>query len=214
MIRTLGMLLLTLGVIVAASAGIRLGETEYSATVADGRVALADAPGDIDAVPVPAATRLDDWIDEAGAQFLAGLLLLTLGAVLGRVAISREGDAETTADGRDFGATLASLQETITRIRDLQDEETPEEIRARIEAALETLVLPMIDARGVLQHHYGLGGSALVLGPLSGAERQLNRAWSALVDEHTPEGQQSLAAAIGQVELARQAFEELHQHPA
>ena len=79
---------------------------------------------------------------------------------------------------------------------------------------LGTLVLPMIDARGVLQRHFGLGGAALVLGPLSGAERQLNRAWSALVDGHGPEGQRSLAAAAEQATLAREALEELHQAAA
>ncbi len=214
MTRLLGMVLLVLGVIVAASAGIRLGETEYQATVADGRVALADAPGPANAVPVPAATRLDDWIDLAGLHFLAGLVLLTMGAVIGRVAINRDGEAETTADGRDFGSTLASLHAAIAEIRALQDEDPPEQTRSRIEEVLEKLVLPMIDARGVLQRHFGLGGGALVLGPLSGAERQLNRAWSALADGHAPEGQQSLAAAAAQVELAQQALEELHQSPA
>lgn len=209
------MVLLIVGVIIAASAGIRLGKTEYQTTVADGRVALAETSGSIDAAPVPAATRLDDWIDAAGLQFLIGLVLLTVGAALGRVAISRDEAAETTADGRDFTSLLEALDEAIAQIRAQQDDESLETTRTRVEAVLETLVLPMIDARGVLQRRFGLGGGALVLGPLSGAERQLNRAWSALVDGHGPEGERSLAAAAVEVELARQALEELHQeHPA
>ena len=210
MTKLVGIILLILGVIVAASAGIQLGEAEYQATVADGRVALADAP-ETAAAPVAAETRLEDWIGAAGWQFLAGLVLLTVGAVVGRVAINRDGEAETTADGRDFSSLLAALEEAVSEMLAGQEEDTPEQTCARIDDAQETLVQPMIDARGVLQRHFGLGDSALVLGPLSGAERQLNRAWSALVDGHVPEGRRSLAAAATQVALARDALDALHE---
>ena len=208
--KLLGIVLLILGVIVASSAGIQLGEAEYQATVADGRVALADAP-DAEAAPVAAETRLDDWMGVAGWQFLGGLVLLTVGAFVGRIAINRDGEAETTADGRDFSSLLAALEAAVAEMLARQDDETPEQTCGRIENAQEALVQPMIDARGVLQRHFGLGGGALVLGPLSGSERQLNRAWSALVDGHVPEGRRSLEAATVQVALAREALEELHK---
>lgn len=211
MTKMFGIILLILGVIIAASAGIRLGETEYQTTVAEGRAALLDAGSIATAAPVPAATRLEDWIGSAGVMFLAGLVLLTVGAVIGRVAIGRDGESETTADGHDFMSTLASLDKSIAQILEQFDAESLEETRIRIDEALEKLVLPMIDARGVLQRRFGLGGAALVLGPLSGAERQLNRAWSALVDGHAPEAERSLAAATAELDLAQRALEELHE---
>ncbi len=208
--KMLGILLLILGVIVSASAGIRLGEADFQATVVGGRAALTNAPAPVDAAPVAAATRLGDWFDDAGGQFLAGLALLVIGAVIGRIAMDRGDAAETTADGRDFGSQLSALADAIEAALQALHDKPLNETRARIERSLEQLLLPMIEARGMLQRRFGLGGSALVLGPLSGAERQLNRAWSALVDEHTGEGETSLAAAAAEVELARQALEDLH----
>ncbi len=211
MTKMLGIVLLILGVIIASSAGIRLGETEYRTTVADGRTTLLDAPRNAHAAPVPAVTRLADWFGGAGLWFLAGLILLTAGAVIGRVAIGRDGELETTADGHDFTSTLAFLYQAITQMVERFDAESLEDTRNRVDETLEKLVLPMIEAREVLQHRFGLGGAALVLGPLSGAERLLNRAWSALVDGHAPEAERSLAAAIVEVDQARQALDELHE---
>lgn len=205
----LGIALLALGAILAASAGIQLGEADYRATVADGRAALTDATESTDTAPVPAGTRLTDWFAEAGVPFLGGLVLLAIGAVVGRIAIGRDGAAATSTDGRDYAALLGSLAEAIEETRGGMTDQPMNETRAAIERALDDLVLPMIDARGALQRRFGLAGAARVLGPLSGAERFLNRAWSALVDQHAGEGEASLAAAGEQAALARQALGEL-----
>jgi hypothetical protein len=205
----LGIGLLALGVILAASAGIRLGKADYAATVADGRAALTEVTRSTETAPVPAGTRLADWFAAAGAPFLGGLVLLAIGAVVGRVAIGRDGAAATSTDGRDYAALLGSLAEAIEVTRAGMTDQPMNETRAAIERALTDLVLPMIDARGALQRRFGLGGAAQVLGPLSGAERFLNRAWSALVDQHAGEGEASLVAAAEQAALARQALGEL-----
>jgi len=212
--KLLGIMLLMIGAVVAASAGIQLGETEYRATTADGHAVLANAPADEKAAtaavaPVSAATRLGDWFDTAGMQFLTGLAVLTLGAVIGRLAIGRDGFARAQADGQDFAGQLARLSEAIEATRQGLGHEPLAETRKRIEQAQQEVVTPMIDARGALQQRFGVGGSALVIGPLSGAERQLNRAWSVLVDEHVEEGERSLEAAVAEIELTRAALAEL-----
>jgi hypothetical protein len=209
MMRLLGILLLVTGVIVAASAGIRLGETEFHATAEDGRATLEGAVAPAAAAPVDAATRLGDWFDVAGAQFLAGVVILTLGAVLGRVAIGRDGAARAGADGADFPGQLALLGEAIEAARTALGDEPLAATRSRIERALLEVVTPMIDARSALQRRFGLGGCALVIGPLSGAERQLNRVWSVLVDEHVEEAARSLDAAAAELAHARRALAEL-----
>jgi hypothetical protein len=207
--KILGVTLLVLGVILSASAGIRLGKTEYQATAADGRVLLSEVIRSADVTPVDAATRLDDWFDEAGKLFVAGIVLLVIGAVIGRIATDRDGAVGTGVDGQDFDSQLRLLAGAIEETRQRMDEETLEETRDRIERSLEDHVLPMIEARAVLRRRFGQGGSALMLGPLSGAERMLNRAWSVLVDGHAPEGKASLAAAAAEVEVAQQALVEL-----
>ncbi len=201
--------LLVIGVIIAASAGLQLGDTEFAATLADGRAALAAAPVAADAEPVPAQTRLSDWFDKAGLQFLFGLLLLAVGAFMSRLALQRDAAAQTAGDGRDFASLLGALDDAIAQMRGQQNEVTQEVTQRRIDDALETLVQPMIDTRATLQREFGLGGSALVLGPLAGAERQLNRAWSVLVDGHAAEAQRSLEAATVQVAQARDALQGL-----
>jgi hypothetical protein len=111
----------------------------------------------------------------------------------------------------DFGALLAALEGEVAGLA-VRMRETPDSaaMRHRIRTELEQLQLtrfePLVAARTRLQARYGLAAYAEVFGPLSGAERRINRAWTALVDQHWPEARDSVSHAAGQLEAARSAL--------
>ena len=209
LMKTLGILLLAAGIVVCASAGVQFGSEEYAAVVADGRAALGAAPAMAPADSAKtAAERIVAWYAVAGMPFAAGLLLLIAGAVIGRVAIRRDAAADGEGDGADFVAGLERLAAGIDECRNAADaaDAEPAAIRHEIERLQQDILEPMIEARASLQRHFGLAGYAAVLGPMSGAERLLNRAWSALVDGHMAEGRASLGGALAEAEAAGDAL--------
>ena len=208
MLKATGILLVAIGVIVAAAAGIQLGPAEYSVALQEARTALTGSTPQL-LPPTPAATRIDDWYGAAGSWFLGGLALLLAGAIIARVAIGRGGAAEAAADGHDFEDSLARLAVAISGTRSLLDQGSADSTRLELERLSRELVLPMIESRFALQRRFGLAGCVAVLGPLSGAERLLNRAWSALVDGHAAETRASLDGAAAEVEATQRALGEL-----
>ncbi len=207
------MLLLAVGVVICAAAGIQLGEVEYSAVAEEGRAALAAASADAQpALPASPQKRLAGWLAMSGVPFAGGLALLIIGAVMARIAIGRDGGAASGgADAADFAAGLERLVAAIREAGSALDaaDAEPVAVRQRIELIQQDHLEPLVEARSALQRRVGLTGYAAVLGSLSGAERLLNRAWSALVDGHLPEGRESLAGAADEAELALAALESL-----
>lgn len=164
------------------------------------------------ATPPSPETRLETWFGTAGIMFLVGVLLVITGAVIGRMAVKREateGDKESTGSGPyregevggDFGKLLEDLVTEIGKL-DAQMEgiEKPEvddfgDAKKKIEAMqLERFEL-LVGLGKKLQARHGIGAYAEVFGPLSSAERRVNRAWSALVDSHWPEASASVTEA-------------------
>lgn len=172
--------------------------------------------------PLPGPeTRLAGWFELSGMPFLGGLALIVIGAVLGRRAAKAEmsGDSKSGDDTRvDFGVAVADLAQKLRALADRAaalDAPTPaqrKEVQAEIEALQLTRFGPIVEARYQLQNRIGLAGFAHVFGPLSGAERWLNRSWSTLADEHWPETRTSLARSAEQMaEAAAALAEELKQ---
>lgn len=165
------------------------------------------------ATPQPRA-RLADWFSTAGALFLAGLALIVVGGVLTRRAEKAESTApEPMKDGaasgpRDLAVVFELLarraRELAEEIGEAQSLETSQ--REAIKSAIDTLHLdeiePVVESRARIQVRYGMAGFAAIFGPLSTGERKLNRAWSALVDQHPPEARTSLLEAAEQFDLA------------
>lgn len=169
-------------------------------------------------MPLPGPeTRLAGWFELSGMPFLGGLVLIIVGAVLGR----RAAKAELSDDGKsgddtrvDFGVAVESLAKTV---RDLSArasamaDPSPAERKA-IHQEIEDLQLtrfgPIVEARYQLQNRIGLGGFANVFGPFSGGERWVNRAWSTLADDHWPETTHSLERSAEQLALAAEALRE------
>ncbi len=210
-LKSLGILLLSLGVAVCVGAGAQLGQGEYAQIVDHGTIQLSAAPEVVrpDALPTPARQRVLQWWQTAGNQFMLGMLLLVGGVVLGRIAVGREAEANGLADGMDFSTGLARLVAAIDGIAEALRSGARGEVLAQLEQLQIELIAPMIDSRSVLQQQFGTTGYASVISPLSSAERLLNRAWSALVDDHAEESLASLELARSEASAAATALQSL-----
>lgn len=164
--------------------------------------------------------RLEAWVEQSGAMFGLGLVLIVIGAFVGRRAVKLEATAEepTSATGtapKDFGHVLTELE---GKLRTLADEarsnEAPPTVEVqRIKNEIEALQIEgfelLVAARQRVQVKYGMAAFAEIFSPLSSAERKLNRAWSALVDHHWPETQESLAGSATDLTEAHRVLEGL-----
>lgn len=180
--------------------------------------------------PPPEGTdRLKRWAGLAGWQTLLGMILIIAGAFIARKAAHAEATAVAPSDGKtrgpvDFGDLLRELE---TGVRTLHadmvaDVETPassgtargaafEAYKKRIEAFQYDYVEPMVDSRIKVQTRFGMAGFAALFSPMSGGERNLNRAWSALVDDHWPE---AINATLQSSRSLKDAVQELETRVA
>jgi hypothetical protein len=215
MMRTLGLLLVILGVGISATFGSILAPAEHTRAVEEGRQALSDGPAPAEVTAGP-AERLTSWAGLAGLPFFGGLVLVVAGASMSRVAAKsalKEGGSPTS-DGKavDFGALLGELGADTARLADEMKAQTAPEVttfeamQKKVEELQREKVERLVAAGPVLQLRYGLDSFAAVFSPMSGGERKLNRTWSALVDQHWPEATRSMTDAA---EAFKDAGEEL-----
>jgi hypothetical protein len=172
------------------------------------------------AVEIPPGTRVSEWFSVGGLFFMLGLGLIVIGSLIARQAAKAKAIAEPAAGGlkskapQDFGAMLADLLKSVEDLAKEAAAETDpsderfEAVRLAIEALQFDKVEPLIESRGRVQARHGMAVFAAIYSPLSGGERNLNRAWSALVDEHWPEATSALGVAAHQFKSAQ---EELNQ---
>jgi hypothetical protein len=174
--------------------------------------------GMITAPPKPGA-RLSAWAMSNGLFFSVGLVLIVIGGLLTRkidreaATSSKPGESSDSAGPVDFGALLKQLQTEATSLHaELSANEDPspedfEQAQQKIESLQFERVERLVDNRIGLQVRYGVGGFAQVFGPMSAGERNLNRTWSALVDQHWPEAMASLQNATVQLDEACRQME-------
>ena len=198
---------LVLGVVLCAAYGARLGDADFAATVAEGQTALLDQVPDGTASRPAGLGRLQDWWQMAGWPFVLGLGLVCGGALTLRgrgAATGGVGAAQPLA----FPAELDRLQEELGRLSEQASDRSVDAhtICQHIETLLSTRVEPLIAARYELQQASGVAVFGAVVSAISGAERLLNRAWSASVDGHRPEALDALGLASAQVQAARDAL--------
>lgn len=167
--------------------------------------------------PPPPRRRLSEWFADSGTLFLLGLVLVVIGSVLGRIAVRREATREDpkdeTGDAKDFGEMLATLRDEVAALAEgVASNEAPEpgdfdELKAKVTDLQMERFEPIVASAPRVRAKYGMGGFAEIFGPLSSAERYINRAWSALVDRHWPEASRSIERAAGYLEAAHAALE-------
>ena len=209
-----GAVLLAAGVVLAAAAGSRLSSGDFDVVKAEGAAAINGAPVADAAAPLAPGARITAWSQNGLGLFSVGLLVMLGGALLARRG-QRDGNVEAgTAAALDWAEMLDRLQTATAGLAHAVSSAAVEDlpgIRERLESVQEEVVEPLVDARGELQARHGLAGFAAVMGPLSGAERLLSRAWSALVDHHGGEAAASLTQACAALESAQAALGALEQ---
>lgn len=145
--------------------------------------------------------RLAQWFSVGGVGWAVGLGLIVAGALLARRQIAEENSGTgTSAVARvDFGGTmqaaLAEVDRIAAEIAELGMDADAPAARAALDALVDERLTPLVEGRGQLIARHGLAGFAEYFGPFSGAERNVNRAWSALTDGHPPVARESLALA-------------------
>ena len=104
----------------------------------------------------------------------------------------------------DVGSTSKFL-DTQSQIQQPLTDQAHQEKIAHLIAAIDQLqkekIARLVSAKDQVQIKYGLSAFTEIFGPFSQGERRLNRCWSALVDKHLLEAQES-------VEFASQSIEE------
>jgi len=164
--------------------------------------------------------RVSEWAGDSGPLFGLGLLLVIVGAVLGRVAAKRElsgGDDEKRGDdapqARDLGELLEEVRASVKALADeVTSNDAPSgedfvRLKDRIRELQVEQIEPIVESAPRIQVKYGLAVFADIFGPLSSAERYLNRAWSALVDSHWPEATSSVERAAADLAQAQRALQ-------
>lgn len=174
-------------------ASTKAGEAAHSAAKYD----TVQSPGQ----------RFSDWFGESGGPFGLGMILLIVGAVMARTEsrkvalgqVPKQYKGAREAEAIDFGALLLDLHTDVeAAARHAESQEDPgeddyKELRYLVRNLQFDKVEPLVESRGRVEARYGVAGFAAIFGPFSAGERQLNRAWSALVDQHMPEAADSLA---------------------
>lgn len=168
-------------------------------------------------VPSP-SDRLSGWAGDSGPLFGLGLLLVVIGASMSRIAVRKEAEAEGEgSDGReggpvDFGHLLGDARDRVSAMAtefgggDVQDPRAQTKLKEAVEGVLGDCIEPLTTAGPQLQIRYGLEAFAHVFDPLSGAERRLNRTWSAIVDNHGPEALDSVQTAAALLDRTVEAL--------
>lgn len=141
--------------------------------------------------------------------FLASVLGLLAGAWMVR-SDTRAAAKAPPADAAEAGSPAAILAETRRRVEALQheldsaatDDQRLERIVAVVGELQQTHLPRLPAARPRLVAQMGLSGYATLMDAYAGAERQLNRAWSAAADHYLEEAIASLASGT---ELLREA---------
>lgn len=216
--KNLGLLLVVLGVMLAAAAGSRLSPPEVAVAAAEGAAVLTETeappPGEV-AGP---SERLTAWFGTSGLPFLGGVALIAVGAVLSRRAEAAEAAAPAAGgsgvSAEDFGEVL---DRTITQVRALAasaearpaDDAAWAALQGGIEGIQKGPLASLLAADNAIRLRYGLDGHASLYSPIAGAERKLNRAWSALVDRHHFETHASISSAADHLDAARGALSAL-----
>ncbi|MBW1659244.1 MAG: hypothetical protein JRJ48_01940 [Deltaproteobacteria bacterium] len=122
----------------------------------------------------------------------------------------KAGSDGETRQGRNLKEQLAAIFQRATRLINEGDWSDRSGVKKEIEE-IEALVADVVEGRGEAIARFGYGGFSRIFVPLAQGERNLHRAWSALVDGNVEEARNVLeesAATFKQAWLhAREAME-------
>ncbi|MAF66767.1 MAG: hypothetical protein CMJ84_14050 [Planctomycetes bacterium] len=161
-------------------------------------------------VKVPGTWNLADWTQRW--SFLGAVLATLAGVALLRRA--SRADVQATSTGGPAGAVASenphtTLERLLTQTETLAERVASLDAAALHEAVDDLLSGPLytlIEGREALRARHGVRAAVAFMAPLAGAERQLNRAWSAAVDGAVEESRDCVTRALAPLREARDAY--------
>jgi len=139
--------------------------------------------------------------------FAIGIVLSVTGAVMLRRQIAASAASGGEGGGiRDLSTLRVALAELTVAVRALAEHEDAESLKSALESIHAERLMPIIEARLMMVGAHGVEAYAEVYTPLASGERCLNRAWSALVDEHLDEARSQVAPAASHIDRALAAW--------
>lgn len=216
----IGLLLVTLGIVLAASFGARNGERHVAYRKAAAVVELTDdkagAIARKEAIGLPPPSeRVSQWFAVGGLGWLGGIGVILVGAVLARQQATQDAAGEGDHDvvKVDFPGTIEKAREKVEEIRQMiadMEMDAPSDVpRAALDRIGDELLNPLVDGRGQLVAKHGLAGFAQYFGPFSAAERNLNRCWSALTDGHAVVAREALETGDAALQACLEAYHQV-----
>jgi len=159
----------------------------------------------------PPGRRLVEWFWVGGPWWVAGLVLVVVGALLERRWVSAASRNPSGAGGAvSFVGTIDAIEAALDQMQptlDTLEMDAPSaELRDELDRIQDELIGPLVDGRMQLAARHGNSAFSVYFTAFSGAERNLARAWSALTDGHSVVARASVARAREGLAEARAAW--------
>jgi hypothetical protein len=150
--------------------------------------------------PIAADTqsaRIELWLNQSGLLFFIGLALIITASVLMRRAIKAKIDAKAQGEAGDPVLLLAEFKAGAAEVHEGLAVEPPNRqiICDQIDALRDGCIQGLVDCKDALVAEHGMLPYAQFISAVSAAERNLNRAWSTLVDGYPVEARQASGRA-------------------
>jgi hypothetical protein len=142
--------------------------------------------------------KIAAWASQSGLVFGIGIVAIVLAAVLMRLAAAETSaeSAESDVELGSIGMHLEALRSGVDRALALVKGDAPvHDVCRHLDGLREEHVFAITNQRNRLVSERGMMGYAELVSPLSAAERNINRAWSTLVDGYPHEAQVALERA-------------------
>lgn len=153
--------------------------------------------------------KLADW--EWRWVFMLSMAGMVLGVLLKRsagdgVAAGEEDGEAIPTDAEQMRAVLGEIEGKVVALAAEADALSAAELHQRLDPLLGRDLPRFVEGREVLKTAYGVRIFTGIMGPFSAAERTLNRAWSAAVDDNAEESRDCVKRGAAGLGRARAAF--------
>jgi len=149
--------------------------------------------------------RLAAWLSASGLVFFSGLVLIIAAALLMR---GSQKKLVAKAEAHEDGDPRKLLHELVTGAGAVhaalgEDPVNTQAICDRIDGLRDGPIQGLVDCRNVLVAKHGMMAYAQFISAVSGAERNLNRVWSTLIDGYPQEAERAAERAVRALEAAQ-----------
>ncbi len=145
--------------------------------------------------------------------FVFSLAVLTVGVMISRIKDKPllDVDSETQEDSSIPDRFLLDAKSELQSLFQQSGELSTHELYQKLGTIMQNHLQPFEENRQHIIDKYGMGKYALVMTPFAEAERYLNRAWSAAVDEHKEESVTYIERAVPSLQEAYEEMDKLQQ---